>query len=136
VGFSSLSDLTDTAKRLEAELGPEVESTACILGHGNEYSREDGWMRWRCLTKINAFIASAEGLEKLPLHDVPMTKLIFDAMTKANCPQGETARQLELASGRTKQYRRYRGFFGYNAQVVHVDCKNVAEVRDREMKPD
>ena len=108
-------------------MGSEEESTDTILGHDNEYNREAGRMKWSCLTKINAFIAS-ENLQDIVMHDTPMTKAIFDTMTKDNCPKTDTLTRQEANSGRTKKYRRYTGFFGYNAQVVHVDCKNVARI--------
>jgi hypothetical protein len=124
-GFSDRRDLEWTAKQLKDRLGSEVEDTASILGHDNKYDREAGRMELSCLTKINAFIAS-ENLTQLAIHDVPMTKIIFETMTKDNCPKTEKERDdaREIAG----QYRQYAGFFGYTAQVVHVDCKNVARI--------
>jgi hypothetical protein len=53
-----------------------------------------------------------------------MTKAIFETTTKANCP--ETTEERDDAREIAGQYIQYAGFFGYTAQVVHVDCENVA----------
>jgi hypothetical protein len=124
-GFSDIEDLKWTAKQLGDRLGSEVEDTASILGHDNKYDRLAGRMELSCLTKINDFIAS-ENLTQLATHDVPMTKTIFETMTKANCP--ETTEERDDAREIAGQYRQYAGLFGYTAQVVHVDCKNAARI--------
>jgi hypothetical protein len=103
-GFSELADLEETARLLGDKLGSVKEGTESILGHDNEYNRSEGWMKWRCLTKINALIAN-EHLEKLALHNVPMTKAVFETMTKANCPQTPAERALEHKSIRPQQFR-------------------------------
>jgi hypothetical protein len=71
-GFSTEEDMQETLKLLHEQLGSQQESTAMVLGHDNEYDRLKGVMRWRCTTKIHAFMAS-EQMTDITLHDTPLT---------------------------------------------------------------
>ena len=68
------------------------------------------------------------------MHDVPLTKDMAAELTFANCPSTLEERAKMIKSKKTAAYRKYVGFFSYSAQVVHVECKNVARLFSRFMQ--
>jgi hypothetical protein len=132
-GFSTLDDMKLVCEALHEQLGSLQEPTTVVLGHDNEYDRLEGVMRWRCTTKINAFLAS-EGLMDIAMHDVPLTKDMAAELTFANCPSTLEERAKMIKSKKTAAYRKYVGLFSHSAQVVHVECKNVARLFSRFMQ--
>jgi hypothetical protein len=130
-GFADEEDVKSVVMALHAQLGSLQEPTTMVLGHDNEYDRLKGVMRWRCTTKINAFFASEQMMD-IKLHSTPLTKDMAAELTHENCPS--TLEERDKMKSKVKAYRKYTGFFSYSAQVVHVECKNVARLFSRFMQ--